>query len=141
MPLNLMVERQAGGGLSLQLMHDLRYFSAAQAQLRLDMLAHTLSILPGLIDTPLTQIDTLPQGLRDSLLQGGLTPLAQEDPPSVMRSILGHAAAHPDPIAVVHGKPHLSLSDFLASAVDVANQHRPAARRVGEEGDSPVRPC
>src|SRR3546814_3493567 len=93
MPLNLMVERQAGGGLSLQLMHDLRYFSAAQAQLRLDMLAHTLSILPGLIDTPLTQIDTLPQGLRDSLLQGGLTPLAQEDPPSVMRSILGHAAA------------------------------------------------
>src|SRR3546814_14062254 len=85
MPLNLMVERQAGGGLSLQLMHDLRYFSAAQAQLRLDMLAHTLSILPGLIDTPLTQIDTLPQGLRESLLQGGLTPLAQEDQTSVMQ--------------------------------------------------------
>src|SRR3546814_20826731 len=122
-------------------MHDLRYFSAAQAQLRLDMLAHTLSILPGLIDTPLTQIDTLPQGLRDSLLQGGLTPLAQEDPPSVMRSILGHAAAQPDHIAVVHGEQHLSYSDLLALARAVAKQLETQGVQRGDRvGLTPERP-
>ncbi|MGB6105900.1 MAG: amino acid adenylation domain-containing protein [Pusillimonas sp.] len=121
MPLNLMVERQASG-LSLQLMHDRRYYSTADAELRLNMLAHTLSILPDALNLPVARIDTLPASLRDSLLRGGFTPLTHQNPPSVIHAILGHAAARPDAIAIVHGEQRLSYHGLLVSARAVASR-------------------
>ncbi|WP_158306440.1 non-ribosomal peptide synthetase [Pusillimonas sp. T7-7] len=128
MPLNLMVERQADAGLSLQLMHDLRYYSKADAALRLDMLAHTLATLPSLATTPVSQIDTLPEALRDSLQQGGHAPLTHAYPPSVLHTILDHAVANPHATAIVHGDQRLSYGTLLASASAIA--HRLEAQGV-----------
>src|SRR3546814_6677044 len=49
-----------------------------------------------------------------------------------MRSILGHAAAQPDHIAVVHGEQHLSYSDLLALARAVAKQLETQGVQRGE---------
>lgn len=132
MPLNLMIERQANGGMSLQLMHDLRYYSNADAALRLDMLAHTLATLPTLADTPVVHIDTLPAALRDSLQQGQYTPLVQPQSSSVIHTILNHAASRPQAAAVVYGEQSLNYGDLLALAGAIARQLEAQGVQRGE---------
>src|SRR3546814_20931748 len=58
MPLNLMVERHAGG-LSLQLMFDRNLHGMPEAALRLDMLAEPLSALPESAYITVAAIDAL----------------------------------------------------------------------------------
>lgn len=131
MPLNLMVERQESG-LSLQLIYDRRYYSEADAGLRLDMLSHTLSVLPANIDTPVAHLDTLPIGLRDVLLQGGFTPLGRDNPDPVLRSILSHAVNQPDAIAIVYGAQRLSYGGLLSLAGTIASQLKARGVQRGE---------
>src|SRR5690606_22887491 len=122
MPLNLMVERQANDSLSLQLMHDLRHYSRADATLRLDMLAHALACLPDLAGTPVAHIDTLPPALHDQLRQGGHTPLSPGHAPTVLHAILEHAGSRADATAVVHGEQRWSYRVLLTSAQAIAEQ-------------------
>ncbi|MCC2597577.1 amino acid adenylation domain-containing protein [Pusillimonas sp. MFBS29] len=122
MPLNLMIERRAEGGLHLQLMHDLRHYAKADAALRLDMLAHALAVLPGQANIPVAQLDILPPTLRDTLQKGGYTPLIQEQPASVLHAVLEHAAGQPYAPAVVYGEQRLSYGDLLAWARAISVQ-------------------
>lgn len=129
MPLNLMVERQAGE-LSLQLMFDRRLRSPAEAALRLDMLAGTLAALPAQAHTAVAAIDALPAPLRSSLLQAaGSTTPACAAPHSVIAAILGHAARQPQAGAVVYGAQRLSYAGLAAIATTVAD--RLAQRGIG----------
>src|SRR3546814_16323034 len=59
MPLNLMVERHAGG-LSLQLMFARNLHGMPEAALRLDMMAETLSAMPDSADIAVEAIAALP---------------------------------------------------------------------------------
>lgn len=131
MPLNLMVERQADGGLSLQLMADRRYVSAEEAALRLDMLAHTLALMPDAIHTPVTQIDALPPAVTSSLLHAAPAAQVPAARPSVIATIAGLAAAHPDAPAVVHGEERLTYGQLLALAGAIARRLQAGGVRPG----------
>src|SRR3546814_12946900 len=86
------------------------------------MLAHTLATLPSLVTTPVSQIDTLPEALRDSLQQGGHAPLTHAYPPSVLHTILDHAVANPHAPAIVHGDQPLTYGPQIG---------RPSVRERG----------
>lgn len=122
MPLNLMVERQSDGGLSLQLMADRRYVGVEEAALRLDMLAHTLSLMPDAAHAPAAGIDALPPALRASLLHAVPDARLLAPRPPVIAAIAGHAAAHPEAPAVVHGQERLNYGELMALARAVAGR-------------------
>ena len=129
MPLNLMVERQ-DGELSLLLMFDSKLRDAADAALRLDMLAHTLAALPDQAGTPVAAIDTLPASFHASLLQDAGSPVPlQAAEQSVIADILAHAAAQPHAIAAAWGEQRLSYAELAATATAVAQ--RLAQRGIG----------
>lgn len=129
MPLNLMVERHQGE-LSLQLMFDRHLRDAADADLRLDMLAHTLASLPDHADTPVASIDTLPASMHAALLQDAGSPVpVQPATHSVVAAILGHSAARPQALAAAWGEQRLSYADLAATAAAVAG--RLAQRGIG----------
>ncbi|WP_198958872.1 non-ribosomal peptide synthetase [Candidimonas nitroreducens] len=120
MPLNLMVERHQGE-LSLQLMFDRHLRDAADAALRLDMLAHTLASLPDHADTPVAAIDVLPQQIRAALLADAATPAPEPaGQHGVLGAILQHAAAQPHAIAATWGEQRLSYAELAATAAAVA---------------------
>ncbi|WP_128356279.1 non-ribosomal peptide synthetase [Pollutimonas thiosulfatoxidans] len=118
MPLNLMVERQAGG-LVLHLMVDERHIDASGARLRLNMLAHTLASLPDQAQTAVRDIEALPAGIMQAQLEGdGETPALSAS--TVIDAILGYATQRPDAPAVVHGTEQISYARLLAQAHVIA---------------------
>lgn len=129
MPLNLMVEAQAGG-LRLLLMFDRRHGDKAQARLRLEMLHETLTRLPESAQAPVAAIDALPAATTASLLdtQEVAASLPGADR-SVVQTILEHAASRPQATAVVQGAQRLDYAGLAATAIAIAD--RLAAQGVG----------
>jgi len=120
MPLNLMVERQAGR-LCLQLMFDRNRHGAADAMLRLDMLVATLDALPESAAVPVDAIDALPEAIMAPLLGGP----PRDTPPTgpnqtVVDAILEHANDRPRATAVIQGGHSLTYAGLIAIASAVA---------------------
>jgi amino acid adenylation domain-containing protein len=120
MPLNLMVERQSNG-LSLQLMADRRYVSAAEADLRLDMLVQALTLMPDAVHVPVDQIDTLPPGVSAFLQPPDSAGPIQAPRPSVITTILAHAVSQSEAPAIVYGDERLNYGELHALATAVAD--------------------
>lgn len=129
MPLNLMVERQAGG-LCLQLMFDRNRYGLRDATLRLDMLAATLAALPDSAAVSVDAIDVLPEAIMAPLF--GDAPIDTPLPGSgqtVIQAILEHANNRPQAAAVTLGEQSLTYAGLIAIASTVAA--RLAANGIG----------
>ncbi len=120
MPLNLMVERQAGS-LRLQLMFDRNRYGLPDAALRLDMLAATLAALPDSEAIPVDAIDALSETIAAPLFGNAPddAPLPGSDQ-TVVQAILEQANARPQAVAVTLGEQSLTYAGLISIASTVA---------------------
>lgn len=131
MPLNLMVERH-GGGLAVHLMVDERHVAPAEAALRMDMLAHTLGVLPASADRPVDRIDAVPPAIAKAQLDGSLgMPQALRPETTVISDILRHAIEQPEMPALVHGTEQITYAALLGAAAQIALRLRAAGIASG----------
>ncbi|HWK72021.1 MAG TPA: amino acid adenylation domain-containing protein [Burkholderiaceae bacterium] len=131
MPLNLMVERH-DGGLAVHLMVDERHVAAADAALRMDMLAHTLGMLPASADLAVDRIDAVPPVIAKALLDCSVgIPQTRSADTTVIEDILAHAMGQPDAPALVHGAESLTYAALLGTAARIALRLRAAGIERG----------